>query len=103
VQVGHDAHIGAHCFLGAQCGVSGCTFIDDFCSLWAKTGVNKGLYVSKNTTLLAASAIDKSVLNEGEVLYGIPAEDARKKWKELVYIKKLPELFAEIEALKNNS
>jgi len=100
VQVGHDAHIGAHCFLGAQCGISGCTFIDDFCALWAKTGVNKGLYISKNTTLLAASAIDKSVLKEGEVLYGIPAEDARKKWKELAYIKKLPELFAEIEKNK---
>ena len=100
VQVGHDAHIGAHCFLGAQCGVSGCTFIDDFCSIWAKAGVNKDLYVAKNTTLLAMSAIDKSVPEEGAVLFGVPADDARKKWKEMAYTKNLPELFAEVEKLK---
>jgi len=100
IQVGHDAHIGAHCFLGAQCGISGCTFIDDFCSIWAKSGVNKGLYIAKNTTLLAMSAQDKSVHEEGTVLFGIPADDARKKWKEMAYAKNLPELFAEVEKLK---
>jgi len=101
VQVGHDAHIGAHCFLGAQSGVSGCTFIDDFCTIWAKSGVNKGIYLAKNTTLLAVSALDKSVTEEGMVLFGAPADDARKKWKEMAYIRNLPELFAEIEKLKN--
>jgi UDP-3-O-[3-hydroxymyristoyl] glucosamine N-acyltransferase len=100
IQIGHDAHIGAHCFLGAQCGVSGCTFIDDYCTLWARSGVNKGIYVAKNTTLLALSALDKSVTEEGAVLYGLPAEDARKKWKEVAYIKNLPELYAEFEKLK---
>jgi UDP-3-O-[3-hydroxymyristoyl] glucosamine N-acyltransferase len=99
IQIGHDAHIGAHCFLGAQSGVSGCTFIDDFCSIWSKSGVNKGLYVAKNTTLLAVSALDKSIYDEGTVLFGMPAEDARKKWKEMTYIRKLPELFAEIEKI----
>jgi len=102
VQVGHDAHIGAYCFLGAQSGISGCTFIDDHCSVWAKSGVNKGLYVAKNTTLLAMSAIDKSVHEEGTVLFGIPAEEARKKWKEMVYVKKLPELVSEFEKIKKD-
>jgi UDP-3-O-[3-hydroxymyristoyl] glucosamine N-acyltransferase len=102
VQVGHDAHVGAHCFLGAQCGISGCTFIDDFCAIWAKSGVNKGLYVAKNTTLLAMSAMDKSVQEEGAVLFGIPADDARKKWKEIVYIKKLPEFISEFEKIKKD-
>jgi len=100
VQVGHDAHIGAHCFLGAQSGVSGCTFIDDHCAIWAKAGVNKGLRLAKNTTLLAVSALDKSILEEGAVLFGIPADDARKKWKEIACMKNLPELFAEYEKNK---
>jgi UDP-3-O-[3-hydroxymyristoyl] glucosamine N-acyltransferase len=100
VQVGHDAHIGAHCFLGAQSGISGCTFIDDFCSIWSKSGVNKDLYVAKNTTLLAVSALDKSIHEEGVVLFGMPAEDARKKWREMACIRSLPELFSEIEKLK---
>jgi len=100
VQVGHEAHIGAHCFVGAQSGIAGCTFIDDYCSLWAKSGVNKGIYVAKNTTILAMSAIDKSITEEGTVLYGVPAEEARKKWKEVVYVKNLPDLYAEFENLK---
>ena len=100
VQVGHDAHIGAYCFLGAQSGVSGCTFIDDSCSIWSKSGVNKGLYVAKHTTLLAVSALDKSIHEEGTVLFGMPAEDARKKWKEMAYIRNLPELFTEIEKIR---
>ena len=100
IQVGHDAHIGAHCFLGAQSGVSGCTFIDDFCSIWSKSGVNKGLFVAKNTTLLAVSALDRSITEEGTVLFGAPAEDARKKWREMAYIRNLPELFNEIEKIK---
>jgi len=100
VQVGHDAHIGAHCFFGAQSGVSGCTFIDDHCTIWAKSGVNKGLYVAKNTTLLAMSALDKSIPEEGATLFGVPAEDARKKWKEMAYVRNLPELYADFEKLK---
>ena len=100
VQVGHDAHVGAHCFLGAQSGVAGCTFIDDHCAIWSKSGVNKGLYVAKNTTLLAMSALDKSIMEEGAVHFGIPSDDARKKWKEMAHLKNLPMLFAEFEKLK---
>ncbi|MCL1851333.1 MAG: UDP-3-O-(3-hydroxymyristoyl)glucosamine N-acyltransferase [Bacteroidetes bacterium] len=100
IQIGHEAHVGAHCFLGAQSGVSGCSFIDDYCSIWSKSGVNKDLYVAKNTTILAVSALDKSIYEEGTVLFGMPAEDARKKWKEMAYVRNLPELFSEIEKFK---
>jgi UDP-3-O-[3-hydroxymyristoyl] glucosamine N-acyltransferase len=100
IQIGHDAHLGAHCFMGAQSGVSGCTTVDDNCSIWAKSGVNKGIYVAKNTTILAMSALDKTVTEEGTILYGLPAEDARKKWREMACIRNLPDLFAEFEKLK---
>jgi len=102
VQIGHEAHVGAHCFLGAQSGVSGCAFVDDYCAIWAKSGVNKGIYVAKNTTILAMSALDKTITEEGSVLYGLPAEDARKKWREMACIRNLPGLFSEFEKVKKN-
>lgn len=102
VQVGHDAHIGAHCLVGSLSAVAGCTFIDDECILWAKSSVNKDIYVAKKTTLLALSAIDKSVTEEGAILFGVPAYEARKKWKEMACSKKLPELFDDFEKLKND-
>lgn len=100
VQIGHDTHIGKRVLLGAQCGIAGCTYIDDDCKIWGKASVNKDLYVAKNTVLLGCSAIDKSINEEGATLFGIPAEDAQKKWKEFVYVRKLSTLFEEVNALK---
>lgn len=102
VQVGHDTYIGAHCLIGSLSAIAGCTYVDDECTLWAKSSVNKDLYVAKRTTLLALSAIDKSVTEEGTVLFGVPAYDARKKWKEMACSKKLPDLFDEFYQLKND-
>ena len=41
VQVGHDTHIGKRTLLGAQCGVAGCTYIDDDCKIWYKYSIKK--------------------------------------------------------------
>ena len=100
VQVGHDTHIGKRVLLGAQCGIAGCTYIDDDCKIWAKAAVNKDLYVAKGTVLLALSAIDKDVKEEGRTLFGMPATDANAKWREMVMLRKLPELFKAVEELK---
>ena len=100
VQVGHDTHIGKRVLLGAQCGIAGCTYIDDDCKIWAKSAVNKDLYVAKGTVLLACSAIDKDVKEEGKTLFGMPAGDANQRWREMVMMRKLPELFKELEEIK---
>ncbi len=100
VQVGHDTHIGKRVLLGAQCGIAGCTYIDDDCKIWAKAAVNKDLYVAKGTVLLALSAIDKDVKEEGRTLFGMPATDANAKWREMVMLRKLPDLFKAVEELK---
>lgn len=100
VQVGHDTHIGKRVLLGAQSGIAGCTYIDDDCKIWAKASVNKDLYVAKGTVLYALSALDKNIHEEGTTLFGVPAIDAQTKWKELIYVKKLPVLFQELNELK---
>lgn len=100
VQVGHDTHIGKRVLLGAQCGIAGCTYIDDDCKIWAKAAVNKDLYVAKGTILLALSAIDKDVKEEGRTLFGMPAGDANAKWREMAMMRRLPDLFRELEEIK---
>lgn len=100
VQVGHDTHIGKRVLLGAQCGIAGCTYIDDDCKIWAKAAVNKDLYVAKGTVLLALSAIDKDVKEEGRTLFGMPAGDAPARWREMAMMRKLPDLFKELEEIK---
>lgn len=100
VQVGHDTYIGKHCLIGAHVAIAGCTHLEDECLIWAKASVNKDLFIAKGTTLLALSAIDKSVTEENTVLFGAPAYDARKKWKEMACSKMLPEFFEEFKKLK---
>ncbi|MCQ2286172.1 MAG: UDP-3-O-(3-hydroxymyristoyl)glucosamine N-acyltransferase [Bacteroidales bacterium] len=101
IQVGHDTYIGRRCLIGTHSSIAGCTHVDDDCLLWAGTSVNKDLWVAKGTTLLALSAVDKSVKEENTVLFGVPAYDARKKWKEIACTRMLPEMMEEFRALKN--
>ena len=75
-------------------------YIDDDCKIWAKAAVNKDLYVAKGTVLLALSAIDKDVKEEGRTLFGMPAGDATAKWREMAMMRKLPDLFKELEEIK---
>ena len=102
VQIGHDTHIGKRCLIGAQVGIEGCTFIDDDCSIWAKSGINKDLYIAKKTVVLAFSGVDKSVNQSGMTLFGVPADDARKKWKEMAYIKMLPDIADAIKKFRSS-
>lgn len=95
VQVGHDTYIGKHCLIGAHCAIAGVTRIEDEVILWGRVAVNKDLVIGKKAVVLATSAIDKSI--EGGITYfGAPAEEARKKWREMVYVRRLPELFEKL-------
>ncbi len=92
IQIGHDTVIGNNCLIGAHTAIAGVTTIEDDVIIWAKCAINKDLTIGKGAVLLACSAIDKSI-EGGQVYWGIPAEPARKKWKELAYIKRLHEIF----------
>lgn len=100
VQIGHDTHIGKRVLLGAQCGIAGCSFIDDDCKIWAKASVNSNVYIAKHTVLYALSAVDKNIQEEGRTLFGVPADDVQKKWKEMAYQRNLSTLFEDVALLK---
>jgi UDP-3-O-[3-hydroxymyristoyl] glucosamine N-acyltransferase len=92
IQVGHDTVIGKNCLIGSHTAIAGVTTIEDDVIIWAKCAISKDLTVGKGAVLLACSAINKSI-EGGETYWGIPAEPARKKWKEVAYLKRLHELF----------
>ncbi len=96
VQVGHDTYIGKNCLIGAHTAIAGVTRIEDDVLIWAKVAVNKDLVIGKGAIILATSAVDKS-LPGGVTYFGIPAIEARKKWKELAMLRKLPELYHKLK------
>jgi len=98
VQVGHDTTIGHHCLIGAHCAIAGVTRIEDDVILWARVSVNKDLVIGAKAVVFAMSGVDKS-LEGGKKYWGVPAEEARKKWKELAYMRRLSEFFPTNEAV----
>jgi UDP-3-O-[3-hydroxymyristoyl] glucosamine N-acyltransferase len=96
VQVGHDTFIGKHCLIGAHCAIAGVSRIEDEVILWARVSVNKDLVIGAKAVVLAMSGVDKS-LPGGVTYWGVPADEARRKWKELAALKMLPDQIRKIK------
>jgi UDP-3-O-[3-hydroxymyristoyl] glucosamine N-acyltransferase len=72
------------------------TRIEDDVILWAKVSVNKDLVVGAKSIVLATSGIDKSI-EGGKTYFGSPVMEARKKWRELVAIRNLPDILEKLK------
>lgn len=96
-QVGHDTYIGKNCLIGSHAAIAGVTTIEDDVILWGRVAINKDIVIGKGAVILATSAIDKSIQGNGKVYFGIPADDARKKWRELAALRQLPDLMKRLK------
>lgn len=95
VHIGHGAIIGKNCLIAAQVGIGGKAIIEDEVILWGQVGVSKDLTIGKGATIYAQSGVASSI--EGEKTYfGSPVEEAKKKMRELNWIKRIPELWDKI-------
>jgi UDP-3-O-[3-hydroxymyristoyl] glucosamine N-acyltransferase len=95
VHIGHDTVLDKNCLLAAQVGIAGATVIGKGVILWGQVGVSKTLTIGDNVVLLAQSGVGRSL--EGDKIYfGTPAEEALAKKKELVWIKRIPELWKKV-------
>lgn len=97
VHIGHDTNVGKNCLFAAQVGIAGATVIEDGVTLWGQVGVSKTLTIGANATVLAQSGVPSS-LKGNKIYFGYPADEASAKKKELVWIKRIPEMW---EKLKN--
>ncbi|MCX6252651.1 MAG: DapH/DapD/GlmU-related protein [Bacteroidetes bacterium] len=95
VQVGHDTFIGQNCLIGAYCAIAGVTRIEDDVILWAGVLVNKDIVIGAKAVVLAGAGTDRS-LEGGKTYWGIPAIEARKKWREVAALKILPDLLQKL-------
>lgn len=95
VHIGHDTSIGRNCLFAAQVGIAGGTIIEDGVTLWGQVGVSKTLTIGANAVVLAQSGVPSSLAG-GKTYFGYPAEDASIKRRELVWIKRIPELWKKV-------
>ena len=95
IHIGHDVVVGKNCLFAAQVAIAGGTTLKDGVVLWGQVGVSKTLTIESNVTVLAQSGVGKN-LEAGKVYFGSPAEDASIKKKELVWVKRIPELWKKV-------
>lgn len=95
VHVGHDVVIGKNCLIAAQVGIAGATVLEDGVTLWGQAGINKTITIGANATVMGQSGV-VSGLQGGKVYWGTPAEEVIAKKRELVWIKRIPEIWQKL-------
>ena len=95
VHIGHDCNIGNNCLFAAQVGIAGAVVIEDGVTLWGQVGVSKTLTIGENAVVLAQSGVPSS-LQGGKTYFGTPVEDAMVKKKELIWIKRIPQMWEKL-------
>ncbi|MDX1463388.1 MAG: UDP-3-O-(3-hydroxymyristoyl)glucosamine N-acyltransferase [Marinirhabdus sp.] len=98
VHVGHDTVIGKRCLIASQVGIAGCVLIEDFVTIWGQVGVTSGVTIGEKAVISAQSGVSKSLPGH-KSYFGTPADDFRKKYKELASIRLIPDIIEKLDNL----
>ena len=97
VHIGHDTQIGKKCLFAAQVGIAGCVIVEDNVTLWGQVGIPSDITIGEGSVVLGQSALMNSV-EGGKTWLGSPAQEARKSFREIAALRRLPEI---IEKIRN--
>jgi len=98
VQVGHDTIIGKRCLIASQVGIAGCVLIGDFVTIWGQVGITSGITIGEKAVISAQSGVSKSLPGH-KSYFGTPADEFRKKYKELASIRLIPDIIEKLDKL----
>ena len=98
VHVGHDTVIGKRCLIAAQVCIAGCVLVEDFVTLWGQAAITSGVTVGEKAIISAQSGVSKSLPGH-KSYFGSPAEEFRKKYKELAMVKLIPDIIKKLDKL----
>jgi UDP-3-O-[3-hydroxymyristoyl] glucosamine N-acyltransferase len=95
IHIGHDTIVGKNCLFAAQVGVAGAVDIEDNVILYGQVGVSKDLTIGENSIVFAKSGVPSS-LPPNKIWFGIPVLESKEKMQELVWAKRIPELWKKV-------
>lgn len=95
IHIGHDTLIGKNCLLAANVVVAGVVTIEDGVTLWGGVIVNKTLTIGANAVLLGRTGVGSSLAGN-KTYWGAPAQEAGAVKRDLVWIKRIPELWRKV-------
>jgi len=98
VHIGHDTTLGKNCLIAAQVGIAGAVTVKDGVTIWGQVGVSKTLTIGENAVVNAQSGVGGD-LEAGKVYWGSPVIFAKDKIRELVWVRRIPEIWEKIKNL----
>ena len=99
VHVGHDTVIGSRCLIASQVGIAGCVLIEDFVTIWGQVGITSGITIGEKAIISAQSGVSKSLPGH-KSYFGTPADEFRKKYKELASIRLIPDIIDKLDKIQ---
>jgi UDP-3-O-[3-hydroxymyristoyl] glucosamine N-acyltransferase len=100
IHIGHDTTLGKNCLIAANVVIAGVVTIEDGVTIWGGAIINKTLTIGENAVLLGRTGVG-SDLEGNKIYWGAPAQEASLVKRELIWIKRIPELWEKVMGGKN--
>jgi UDP-3-O-[3-hydroxymyristoyl] glucosamine N-acyltransferase len=101
VQIAHNVEIGKHVVIAAQTGISGSTVIEDHAVIGGQVGFGDHARVQAGAVIGSkAGVLPGKIVRSGDVYWGVPVRPLREYKRLNALFGRLPEMKAEIDALK---
>ena len=102
VQIAHNVVIGNHCLLVAQNGIGGSTKVGEYTTLAGQVGVVGHIEIGPKSVVAAKAGVLNN-LHGGKQYMGFPAIPDREAKRQIIALKKLPELIKRIKKLEQET
>jgi len=99
VHIAHNVEIGENTAIAAQTGISGSTKLGKNVLVGGQVGMVGHIHIADGAKINAQSGVSKSI-EKGKAVTGSPAVEFREHYKQLAYLKRIPELLQKIAALE---
>ena len=100
IQVAHNCEIGENTVMSAQVGMAGSTKVGAWCMVGGQAGFSGHITIADKTFIGAQSGVISNTKGNGEQLIGAPAIDPKVFFKAQAVMKKLPDMYRELGALR---
>jgi UDP-3-O-[3-hydroxymyristoyl] glucosamine N-acyltransferase len=101
-QIGHNCRIGKHTAIAAQTGMAGTTIVGDYVQVGGQSAFKGHITVGSRVVIAGASHIWGDV-PDGAMVSGRPARNHRDELRGQALLRKLPKLFARVDALESTA
>lgn len=99
IQIAHNVEVGEHTAMAAQVGISGSSKIGDNCILGGQVGIGGHITIGKGSSIGAQSGIISNIKEDSKII-GSPAMPVKDFFKSSIIIRKLPEIYKQVNEIK---